>query len=108
MRPLNSIVRRQVVTSLPEPVSEALGTLVADLAERGFTPVLDLFSPESFGNFVVTFVKGEHNFSLTSDRGQLIVSGSEAKLTPLGLWKAFAGPYSLRKPLLAWLDRVVV
>jgi hypothetical protein len=96
------------MTSLPAPVESALGPLLADLTQRGFVPRLQIFSPESFGNFVVRFGHGFKRFSLTSDRGQFFLEGGWFTAIPLDLRGVFAGPHSIRKPLLAWLDGDVV
>ena len=95
------------MNSLPPPVSSALGDLLPALAELGFSPSLDRFSPESFGNFLVTF-SGPLEFSIARDRGQLIVDGGKARLEPLGLWRAFNGTNELSVPLLVWLRRAVL
>ena len=73
------------MTSLPAPVESALGPLLADRAQRGFVPKLEIFSPESFGNFVVGFGKGTKKFQLTSDRGQFFIEGGWATVVPVHL-----------------------
>jgi hypothetical protein len=96
------------MTSLPAPVESALGPLLADLVQRNFVPKLEIFAPESFGNFVVSFSNGTKRFRLTSDRDQFFIEGGWATVVPVHLRGVFGGPYGLRKPLLAWLDGVVV
>jgi hypothetical protein len=96
------------MTSLPAPVESAMSMLVADLVERSFVPSLVVFSPESFGNFVVRFANGPTQFLVTSDRGQFFLEGASATVVPTELRGVFAGPHTIRKPLLAWLDGIVV
>jgi hypothetical protein len=92
------------MSALPDPVVRALGEVLQDLEARGFMPRLDSYSPESLGNFSVTFCKGQESLLLTSDRGQLRVGGGITKLSELGLWRAFDSPSDLREPLRAWIE----
>ena len=92
------------MSALPAPVVHALGDVLQELELRGFQPRLDAYSPESFGNFSVTFCKCGESLCLTSDRGQLLVGGGSAKLDNFGLWPAFNSPGDLCAPLLAWIE----
>ena len=92
-----------VTIELPTPVAQALGPLLAQLAQVGVVPIKCEASP-SFGNFAVSFSGAARDFTLPRDRGQFIVSGPAlAQLEAAGLWRAFVGVRELAPPLLAWL-----
>lgn len=90
-------------SKLPLSLVSALGPLLEEVAGLGATPTQFEESPD-FGNFVVSFTTTTKQFSIVHDRGQFLVDGvPREELEPAGLWRAFAGPTSLRAPLLAWL-----
>jgi hypothetical protein len=92
-----------VSIELPAPIAQALGLLVAQVAQLGLAPVKCEVS-SSFGNFAVSFSGAGKDFMLARDRGQFIVSGpTQAQLEAAGLWRAFVGVKDLAPPLLAWL-----
>ena len=90
---------------LPANVESALHPLLGELALAGAEAVKVQQSP-SFGDFLVFFVAGRHNFAIARDRGQFIVQGPERDVfEPAGLWKAFNGVAELSRPLLLWVRR---
>jgi hypothetical protein len=79
-----------------------LKSLPATLAGLGYT-LIKVEKSEHFDNFIATFSRNGHTFSVVRDRGQFHVSGNREALKLAGLWRSFSGIDSLEVPLISWL-----
>jgi hypothetical protein len=76
------------------------------LTAAHLVPVAHEYSEQAFGNFVVTFRSEELEITLTRDRGQFMVAGSDRDaLEAAGLWRAFDSAQDLLPPLSRWLGQ---
>ncbi len=91
-----------MIDQLSPTILQALGPLLNTLVTEGFVPTAVLDSP-SFGDFAVTFSKGEQGVTICRDRGQFHVEGERDNLEPIGLWRSFIGVRELELPLMSWL-----
>jgi hypothetical protein len=95
-----------VPEQLPPRVSKKLGFLLERILALGFTAKLDVYFPESFDHFEVTFSRGDLRFKIQHDRSQLMVYGDEQQIQVNGLNRAFSGWRDLETPLMNWLGSV--
>jgi hypothetical protein len=92
-------------TELPVEIQRALEPLAPALAAAHLLPS-KWESSDSFGNFLVAFRSSHREITLTRDRGQFIVGGSDrASLEEAGLWRAFDTAQELLPHLVAWLSK---
>jgi hypothetical protein len=90
--------------ALSQGILQALRPLITSLQAIGYFPVYCNES-ESFDNFSVSFAGPRCEFTVSRDRGQLVVDGPAIEvLKSAGLWRSFHGVSSLASPLLSWLE----
>ena len=94
-----------MITELPAVIQSALKPLTPALAAAHLLPSGWEYS-DSFGNFLVAFRGSGREITLTRDRGQFIVGGSDrTSLEKAGLWRAFDTAQELLPHLASWLSQ---
>jgi hypothetical protein len=100
------MVMASMLCVLPDEIQNAIATLIPVLVAAHMAPVEYQCSEPAFGNFVVTFRSERREITLTRDRGQFMVSGSDRNsLESAGLWRAFDTPQDLLPHLSSWLGQ---
>jgi hypothetical protein len=90
--------------NLPDAVASDLSDSLALLDRAGFVAERCTFAPESFGNYVVIFRRGDRTIDVTRDRGQYLIGGLDRRtLESLGLWRALESKDQLAAGLRAIL-----
>jgi hypothetical protein len=85
-------------------IEQDLAPLLAGLAELGYVPIGNDYSPGAFGNYYLDFSGGPHGtLRIVLDRSQYTIENDRAALESVGLWRAFADRDEFCSKVLAWL-----
>jgi hypothetical protein len=73
---------------LPSLIKDDLADVLPDLMTAGLVLTSCQFSPEAFGNFLVSFTGGKSGLDITRDRGEYFLGGNRQLLQQIGYWRA--------------------
>jgi hypothetical protein len=71
---------------LPAPVAQEADPLLRLLHSGHYRPVASVYSPESFGNWLINFSGPAGKLRVVKDRGQFSFEGERSVLESANLW----------------------